>query len=80
MGGVGTYVFASFLIILLFFLFFHFFFFLSKFCSAEFSLTTGWVVLKFGDMVDMDVKLCNRVSKFKMIDSKAGPGAYPKRP
>ena len=27
------------------------------------SLTTGWNVLKFLDMVDMDLKLCKRVSK-----------------
>ena len=26
----------------------------------------------------MDVELCNRVSKFKMSDSNAGPRAYPK--
>ena len=26
----------------------------------------------------MDVKLCNRVSKFKMSDFKAGPRACPK--
>ena len=26
----------------------------------------------------MDVKLCDRVSKFKMFDSKAGPQAFPK--
>ena len=31
--------------------------------TDEFSVTTGQVVLKFGDMVDMDAKLCNRVSK-----------------
>ena len=28
----------------------------------------------------MDVKLCNRVSKFKMLDSKAGTQAFPKLP
>ena len=27
------------------------------------SLKTGWNVLKFLDMVDMDLKLCKRVSK-----------------
>ena len=27
------------------------------------SLTTGWNVLKFLDMVDMELKLCKRVSK-----------------
>ena len=31
-------------------------------------------------MVDMDVKLCKMVSKFKMSDSKAGPRACPKPP
>ena len=38
---------------------------------------TGRIVLKFGDMVDMDVKLCNKVLKFKMSDSKAAP--WPKQ-
>ena len=28
------------------------------------SITAGRIVLKFGDMVDMDVKLCKRVSNF----------------
>ena len=28
----------------------------------------------------MDVKLCNMVLKFKILDSKAGPGACPKLP
>ena len=31
-------------------------------------------------MVDMDVKMCKRLSKFKMSDSKAGPLACPKTP
>ena len=31
-------------------------------------------------MVYMDVKLCNRVSKFKMLDFKAGPRACSKPP
>ena len=31
-------------------------------------------------MVDMDVKLYNRVSKFKMSDSKTGTLAFPKPP
>ena len=31
-------------------------------------------------MVDMDMKLCNRVSKFKMSDSRAGLWAWPKPP
>ena len=47
----------------------------SQILSDGDSVTTGRIVLKFGDMVDMDVKLCNRVLKFKMSDSKAGPGA-----
>ena len=40
-------------------------------CSDELSVTTGWAVLKFEDTFDMDMKLCKRVSKFKMLDSKA---------
>ena len=68
------------ILLLLFFFFFCFFFFLPKLCPDEFSVTTGRIVLKFGDMLDMDVKLCNRVSKFKMSDSKAGPQAFPKLP
>ena len=43
-------------------------FFLPKFYPAEISITTGEIVLKFGHMVDMDVKLCNRILKFKMWD------------
>ena len=31
-------------------------------------------------MIDMDVKLCNRVLKIKMSDSKAGLQACPKQP
>ena len=31
-------------------------------------------------MVDSDVKLCNRVSEFKLSDSKAAPQACPKPP
>ena len=38
------------------------------------------MVLKFGDMIDIKVKLCKRVSKFKMLGSKAGPLACPKSP
>ena len=61
--------------------FYHFmFFFPSKFCPEKFSVTTRQIVLKFWDMVDMDVKLCKRVSKFKMSVSKAGPRACPKLP
>ena len=37
-----------------------------KICSAQILVTTGGIVLKFGDILDMDVKLCNRVLKFKM--------------
>ena len=48
-----------------------------KLCLDEFSVTTGWVVLKFRDMVDMDMKLCKNVSKFKMSDYKAGSWACP---
>ena len=74
------------LIIILFFYFFFFFFlfffffFPSKFCSDEFSVAAGQIVLKFEDLVDMEVKLCNRVSKFKISDSKASPQACPKPP
>ena len=50
------------------------FLFTPKFCLNEFSVTTGQIYLKFGDMVGMDVKLCKRVSK----DSKAGLRACPK--
>ena len=32
------------------------FFFPPKVCPAEISVTTGQIVLKFGDMVDMDVQ------------------------
>ena len=46
----------------------------------EFSVPTGWIVLNFDNMVNMDVKLCKRVSKFKMSDSKAGLLARPKPP
>ena len=38
----------------------------SKFCPDEFSLTTGQIVLKFGDMIYMfyiDTKFCKRISK-----------------
>ena len=75
-----TYCFCSvfFLFFLFFFFFCHFFFFPPKFCLDEFSVTTGRIVRKFWDMVDMDVKLCKKVSKFKILDSKAGPGACPK--
>ena len=51
-----------------------------KICPADISVTTGRIVLKFGDIEDMDVELCNRVSKFKISLSKAGEQAYPKQP
>ena len=38
-------------------------------------MTTGRIVLKVKDMVDVDVKLCNMVSEFKISDSEAGPWA-----
>ena len=41
------------------------FFFLPKFCLNEYSVADGQIVLKFGEMVDMDVKLCNSLSKCK---------------
>ena len=58
------------------FLFFCFFifFFLSKFCPHKFSVTIGRIGLKFGDMIDMIMKLCQKVTKglnFKVMDSKA---------
>ena len=52
-------------ILLLFFLSFRFLLFPPNFFPDEFSVTTRRIVLKFGDMIDMDVKLCNRVLKFK---------------
>ena len=55
-------------------------FFSSTFSLDEFSVPTGWIVLNFDNMVNMDVKLCKRVSKFKMSDSKAGLLARPKPP
>ena len=58
--------------------FFPLLFFPPKFCLDEFLVTTGQIVLKFGYIVDLDVKLCKRVSKFKMLDSKAGPRVPPK--
>ena len=44
--------------------------------SAEVSVITGRIVLKFWDMVDIVVQLC----KLKMLDSKAGPRACRKQP
>ena len=54
--------------------------YLPKFGLAEISKTTRRIVLKFGDMVDMDVTLRYSVLKFEMLDSKAGPRACPKQP
>ena len=54
------------------------FFFPLKFCRDEFLVTTRLIVLKFGDMIDMDMKFCKKISKFKMTDSKAGSWACPK--
>ena len=50
------------------------FFFLPKFCPHKFSVTTGRIGLKFGDIVNMIRKLCKRITKgshFKIADSKA---------
>ena len=41
---------------------------------------SGRIVMKFGDLIDMDVNLCKRVSNFIMTDSKAGPQAWSKPP
>ena len=60
--------------------FFFLFFFPQKHCPDGFSLTTGRIVLKYGTMVDKDVELCDKVLKVKMLDSKAGPWAFPKPP
>ena len=35
-------------------------------------MSTRLILLKFGDMVEMYVKFCMRVAKFKMLDSKTG--------
>ena len=62
---------AETMFLLCFFLLFFFFylvFFPPQFCPNEFSVTTGRIVVKFGDMVDMDVKMCKSFSKFKMSD------------
>ena len=42
---------------------------MSEFFAHKFSVTTRQIVLKVEDMVNMDVKLCKKVSKFKMSDS-----------
>ena len=41
-------------------------------CRDEFSVTIGRIVLKSGDIIDIDMKLCKRVSKFKMSNFMAG--------
>ena len=51
---------------------------LPLFLPTQILSTTGRIVLKFEDMVDMDVNLCNRVLKFKMWGSKASPWVCPK--
>ena len=43
-------------------------FFLLKFCWEEFSVTTGQIVLIFGDIVDMGMKLYKRVSSGPLTD------------
>ena len=53
------------LIIILLLPFLHFL--STKILSGWVSVTTGWNVLKFEDMVDMDVKLCKRVSKCQAL-------------
>ena len=50
------------LLVLLHFFLFFIFFFLSKFCPGEFPVTTGRIVQNFGDMTNVDVKLCKTVS------------------
>ena len=44
------------------------------------SVTIAQIVLMLEDMVDMGVKVCKRVSKCNLLDSKAGPGVYFKLP
>ena len=82
--SLGNYSLSPFLLLIIIFLlpfpflFLSDFFFPPKFRPGEFSITTRLIVLKFEDMVDMDVKLCNKVSKSKMLESKAGPWACQK--
>ena len=50
-----------------------FLFLFAQILSERVTIGTGRIVLKFGDMVDMvdmDVKLCKRVSKFEMLGLK----------
>ena len=72
-----TYCFCA---VSLFFFLACFFFFPLKFCPDEFSVTTGLIVLKFGDMIEMYMMFCKKVSKFKMSDSKTGTWACQKLP
>ena len=39
------------------------FLFLPKCCTDKVSVTSRWIVVKFGEMVARDVKLCHKVSK-----------------
>ena len=54
-----------------------FFFFLLNFVWTS-SITTGRIVLKFGDMIDMDMKFCKRISKDPL--GVAPPPLLHKRP
>ena len=36
-------------------------------CPGVFSVTIGWIVLTFGDLIFMNMKLCKPVSKCKEI-------------
>ena len=79
-GGFLFLLHFFFFFFLLLLLLFHFFFIPPKFYQEELSVTFRQIVMKPGDMVDMDEKLCKKVSKFKMSDSKAGQRACPKLP
>ena len=39
----------------------------AQICSAQILVTTGRIVLKFGDIVDMDVKLCKQGFKIQNV-------------
>ena len=66
--------FFFFFVFFFFFFFFTFFFFPPNFCPYEFSVTTGRILLKFINMVDTDVKLCNRVSNSKCWTQRLAHG------
>ena len=58
-----------------------FLFLFAQILSERVTTGTGRIVLIFGDMVDMvdmDVNLCKRVSKFKMLGLKSWPTREPK--